>query len=88
MGKNCAPLLFDLSFDELFGHYDWKSHRKLARSFTLKYDIDTFDDLIVFNNKKFSDYLSEIDASQLTVEKANKSDHLTSSTLTSSTSHL
>ena len=29
-----------------------------------------------FNNKKFLDYLKEIYPSQLTVEKANKSDHL------------
>ena len=35
-----------------------------------------YDDLIVFNNKKFLDYLKEIYPSQLTVEKANKSDHL------------
>ena len=34
------------------------------------------DDLIDFNNKKFLDYLKEIYPSQLTVEKANKSDHL------------
>ena len=34
------------------------------------------DDLIVFNSKKFLDYLKEIYPSQLTVEKANKSDHL------------
>ena len=34
------------------------------------------DDLIVFHNKKFLDYLKEIYPSQLTVEKANKSDHL------------
>ena len=34
------------------------------------------DDLIVFNNKTFLDYLKEIYPSQLTVEKANKSDHL------------
>ena len=34
------------------------------------------DDLIVFNNNKFLDYLKEIYPSQLTVEKANKSDHL------------
>ena len=34
------------------------------------------DDLNVFNNKKFLDYLKEIYPSQLTVEKANKSDHL------------
>ena len=34
------------------------------------------DDLIVFNDKKFLDYLKEIYPSQLTVEKANKLDHL------------
>ena len=48
--------------------------RRLARSFNLccKY----IDDLIVFNNKTFLDYLKEIYPSRLTVEKANKSDHL------------
>ena len=47
-------------------------HRKLARSFNLccRY----IDDLIVFNNKKFGDYVKEIYPSQLTVEKANTSD--------------
>ena len=49
-------------------------HRRLARLFNLccRY----INDLIVFNNKKFMDYFEEIDLSQLTVEKANKSDHL------------
>ena len=32
--------------------------------------------MIVFNNKKFLDHLKEIYPSQLTVEKANKSNHL------------
>ena len=32
--------------------------------------------MIVFNYKNFLDYLKEIDPSQLTVENANKSDHL------------
>ena len=49
-------------------------HRRLARSFNLCYRY--IDDLIVFNNKKFLDYLKEISPSQLIVEKANKSDHL------------
>ena len=35
-----------------------------------------YDDLIVFNNRKFLDYLKEKYPSQLTVETANKSDHL------------
>ena len=34
------------------------------------------DDLIVFNSKKFGDYVKEIYPSQLTVEKANTSDDL------------
>ena len=42
----------------------------------LIYAIDTKMIWIVFNNKKFLDYLKEIYPSQLTVEKANKSDHL------------
>ena len=46
-------------------------HRRLARSFNLCYRY--IDDLIVFNNKKFLDYLKEIYPSQLTVEKANVS---------------
>ena len=49
-------------------------HRRLARSFNLYYRYT--DDLIVFNSKKFLGYLKEIYSSQLTVEKANKSDHL------------
>ena len=49
-------------------------HGRLARSFNLCYRY--IDDLIVFNNKKFLDYLKEIYPSQLTVEKTCKSDHL------------
>ena len=49
-------------------------HRKLARSFYLCYLC--IDDLIVFNNKKFGNYVKEIYPSQLTVEKANTSDDL------------
>ena len=47
---------------------------QLARSFNLCYRHK--DDLIVFNNKKFGDYVKEIYPSQLTVEKANTSDDL------------
>ena len=49
-------------------------HRKLARSFNLCYRYT--DELIVFNNKKFGDYVKESYPSQLTVEKANTSDDL------------
>ena len=78
MGTNCAPLFADLflySYENEFLDNMIKSgHRRLARSFNLCYRY--IDDLIVFNNKKFLDYLKEIYPSQLTVEKANKSDHL------------
>ena len=78
MGTNCAPLLADLflySYENEFLHNMIRSGNwRLARSFNLCYRY--IDDLIVFNNKKFLDYLKEIYPSQLTVEKANKSDHL------------
>ena len=78
MGTNCAPLLADLFLNsyenEFLDNMIRSGHRRLARSFNLCYRYK--DDLIVFNNKKFLDYLKEIYQSQLTVEKANKSDHL------------
>ena len=78
MGTNCAPLLADLFLysyeNEFLDNMIRSGHRRLARSFNLCYRY--IDDLIVFNNRKFLDYLKEIYPSQLTVEKANKSDHL------------
>ena len=78
MGTNCAPLLADLfiySYENEFPDNMIRSgHRRLARSFNLCYRY--IDDLIVFNNKKLLDYLKEIYPSQVTGEKANKSDHL------------
>ena len=78
MGTNCAPLLADLFLysyeNEFLDNMIRSGHRRLARSFNLCYRY--IDDLIVFNNKKFLDYLKEIYPSQLTLEKANKSDHL------------
>ena len=78
MGTNCAPLLADLFLysyeNEFLDNMIRSCSRRLARSFNLCYRYT--DNLIVFNNKKFFDYLKEIHQSQLTVEKANKSDHL------------
>ena len=78
IGTNSAPLLADLflySYENEFLDNMIKSgHRRLIRSFNLCYRY--IDDLIIFNNKKFLDYLKEIYPSHLTVEKANKSDHL------------
>ena len=76
MGTNRAPLLADLFLDlfenEFLDNMIKSGQRRLARSFNLCYRY--IDDLIVC--KKFLDYLKEIYPSQLTVEKANKSDHL------------
>ena len=78
MGTSCTPLLADLFLysyeNESLDNMIKSSHRRLARSFNLCYRY--IDDLIVFNNKKLLDYLKEIYPSQLTAEKANKSDHL------------
>ena len=69
MGTNCAPLLADLFLysyeNEFLDSMIRIGHRRLARSFNLCYRY--IDDLIVFNNKMFLDYLKEIYPSQLTV---------------------
>ena len=62
MGTNCAPLIVDLFLysyeNEFLDNMIRNDHRRLARSFNICYrDID---DLIVFNNTKFLDYLKEI----------------------------
>ena len=78
MGTNCASLLDDLflySYEKEFSDNMIRGGcRRLSRSFNLCYRYT--DDLIVFNNNKFLDYLKEIHTSQLIVEKGNKSDHL------------
>ena len=75
---SCAPLLANLFLysyeNEFLDNIIRSGHRRLARSFNLCYRY--IDDLIVGTNKKVLDYLKEIYQSQLTVEKANKSDHL------------
>ena len=69
METNCASLLVDLflySFESNFLD-SGSGHRRLAGSFNL---CDRYmDDLIVFNNKKFIDYVKEIYPSELIVEK-------------------
>ena len=78
MGTNGAPLLADFFLysyeNEFLDDMIRSGHRRLARSFNRCYKY--IDDLIVLNNKKFSNYLKEIYLSQRTVEKTNKSDHL------------
>ena len=76
MGTNCAPLLADLflySYESEFLDNLVKSgHRRLARPFNLCYRY--IDDLTVFNNKKFIDYVKDIYPSELNVERANRLD--------------
>ena len=60
METNCAPLLADIflySYENVFlGNMIKSGHKRLARSFNLCHrDIDDF---VVFNNKKFLDYLN------------------------------
>ena len=84
MGTNCAPLLADLFLysykDEFLDNMIRSGRRRFSRSFNLCYRY--IDDLIVFDNKKYLDYLKEIYPSQLTVDKAYKSDHLADFDLT------
>ena len=72
------PLLTDLflySYEsEFLDNMIRSGHRKLAGTFNLCYR--QIDDLIVLNTKKFGDYVKAIYTSQLTVEKANRSDDL------------
>ena len=63
-------LLVDESVDEL---YEYKN-LGVVKNYTGSFSSNVQDN--IFNNKKFLDYLKEIYPSQLTVEKANKSDHL------------
>ena len=78
IGTNCVALpgdLFLYSYEsELLDNMVRSGHRNLARSFSMRYRC--MDDLIVFNNKKFGDYVKEIYPSQLTVKKPNTSDDL------------
>ena len=78
MGTYCAPLLTDLflySYESDFlDNMIRRGHRKLARSFNLCFR--HIDDLIVFNNKKFWEYVKDMYPSQLNVEKTNQSDNL------------
>ena len=53
---------------------DWPANNRIIAGSLFSHFY--IDDLIVFNNKKFGDYVKEIYPSQLTVEKANTSDDL------------
>ena len=78
MGTNCDPLLADLFLhsyeNEFLGNMIKSGQRRCVRSFNLGYRYT--DDLIVFDNKKILHYFNKIYPSQLTFQKANKSDPL------------
>ena len=56
MGMNCDLFLYSYE-SEFSDNMIISGHRKLARSFNLYYQYT--DDLIVFNNKKFGDYVKD-----------------------------
>ena len=76
MGRNCPPLLADLFLysykSECLNSLVRNGHRRLATSFNLCYR--SVDDLIVFNNKKFIDFVKDNYPSELNVENANRLD--------------
>ena len=76
MSTNCALAdLFLYSYKSDFLDNTIRSdHRKLARSFNLCFRY--INDLIVFNNKKYWEYVKDIYPSQINVEKTNQSDNL------------
>ena len=74
MGTNCAPLLTYLFLylyeSEFLDSLVRNGHKRHAGSFNFCYRY--VDDLIVFNNKKFIDYVKDIYLSELSVKKANR----------------
>ena len=76
MGTNCVILLADLFLysheSEFLDSLVRSGNRKLARSFNLCYRY--IDDITVFKNRKFIDYVRDIYPSELNVEKANRLD--------------
>ena len=75
MGTNYAPVLADLfpySYEnELLDKLIKEGKRKLARKFNLSYCY--IDDLISFNDKRFKEFISDIDPKELTISETTKS---------------
>ena len=80
LGTNCGHLLTDLFLysdeSDFLNNIIRSGHRKFARSFNLCFQY--FDELIVFNNKKFWEYVKDIYPSQFNIEKPNQSNTLAS----------
>ena len=75
MGTNCAPLLADLFLysneNEILDKLIKEGERKLARKFNLSYHY--IDDLISFNNKRFKEFISDINPKELTISETTES---------------
>ena len=73
METNCAPLLADLFLysykNEFLDKLIKEGKRKLARKFNLSY----IDDLISFNNKRFTEFISDIYPKELTISETTES---------------
>ena len=75
MGTNFAPLLADLFLysyeNEFLDKLIKEGKRKLARKFNLSYRY--IDDLIFFNNKRFTEFISDIYPKKLTTSETTES---------------
>ena len=75
MGTNCAPLLADLFLysyeNEFLDKLIKEGKRKLARTFNLSYHYT--DDLILFNNKRFMESISDIYPKKLIISETTES---------------
>ena len=75
VGTNCAPLLADLFLysyeNEFLDKLIKEGKRKLARRFNLSYRY--IDDLILFNNKRFKEFISDIYPKELTISQTTES---------------
>ena len=75
MGTNCVPLLADLFLysyeNEFLDKLVKEGKRKLARKFNLSYHY--IDGLILFNNKRFKEFISDIYPKELTISGTTES---------------
>ena len=80
MGTNCAPLLADLFLDsyenEFLDKLIKEGKRKLARKFNLSYHY--IDDLIIFNNTRLKEFISDIYSKELTISEIKESTSIAS----------
>ena len=73
----CRTYIFSAVFQVLFHDFNLvrSGHRRLAGSFNLCYRY--MDDLIVFKNKKFIDYVKDVYSSERNADKGNRLDDQT-----------